>query len=70
MTQNLHVCTTPVGRRAVVDNVGMDVSIKFGDSTSNRFRDIRGAANLVVLNPVKPEFLLADALRSFASAYF
>ena len=26
-----------------VDNVGMDVLIKFGDSRSNRFRDIRGA---------------------------
>ena len=24
-------------------NVGMEVSIKFGDSTSNGFRDIRGA---------------------------
>ena len=26
-----------------VDNVGMDVPIKFGDSSSNGFRDIRGA---------------------------
>ena len=26
-----------------IDNVGVDVSIKFGDSKSNRFRDIRGA---------------------------
>ena len=26
-----------------VDNVGMDVPIKFGDSRSNDFRDIRGA---------------------------
>jgi hypothetical protein len=26
-----------------VDNVGVDVHIKFGDSRSNRFRDIRGA---------------------------
>ena len=25
-----------------VDNVGMDVPIKFGDSRSNGFRDIRG----------------------------
>ena len=27
----------------VVDNVGMDVPIKFGDCRSNGFRDIRGA---------------------------
>ena len=26
-----------------VDNVGVDVPIKFGDSRSNRLRDIRGA---------------------------
>ena len=26
-----------------VDNVGMDVHVKFGDSRSNGFRDIRGA---------------------------
>ena len=26
-----------------VDNVGVDVPIKCGDSRSNRFRDIRGA---------------------------
>ena len=26
-----------------VDNVGVDVPVKFGDSRSNRFRDIRGA---------------------------
>ena len=26
-----------------VDNVGVDVAIKFGDSRSNGFRDIRGA---------------------------
>ena len=26
-----------------VDNVGMDVCVKFGDSKSNGFRDIRGA---------------------------
>ena len=26
-----------------VDNVGVDVEIKFGDSRSNSYRDIRGA---------------------------
>ena len=26
-----------------VDDVGMDVTIKFGDSSSNGFRDIQGA---------------------------
>ena len=29
-----------------VDNVGLDVPIKFGDSSSNGLRDIRGAAFL------------------------
>ena len=51
MTQNLHVCAiscrqevdNDVMSGVDVNNVGMDVSIKFGDSISNRFRDIRGA---------------------------
>ena len=51
MTQNLHVfaiCRRPkididVISGAAVENVGVDVSVKFGDSASNRFRDIRGA---------------------------
>ena len=51
VTQNLHVfaiCCRPeidndVISGVAVDNVGMDVPIKFGDSGSNRFRDIRGA---------------------------
>ena len=50
MTQNLHVsaiCCRPeiddVISGVAVDNVGVDVRIKFGRSRSNRFRDIRGA---------------------------
>ena len=51
MTQNFHVfaiCRRPEIDNDVisgqdVDNVGVDVHIKFGDSRSNRFRDIRGA---------------------------
>ena len=51
MTKNLHVfaiCRRPeidneVISGVAVDNVGVDVPIKFGDSTSNRFRGIRGA---------------------------
>ena len=51
MSQNLHVFA--ICRRleidngvisgVAVDNVAVDVPIKFGDSRSNRFRDIRGA---------------------------
>ena len=48
MAQNLHVfaicCRTEIDNDvisgAAVDNVGVDVAIKFGDSRSNRFRDI------------------------------
>ena len=51
MTKNLHVCVICRGPEIdndvisglAVDNVGLDVSIKFGDSRSNGFRDIRGA---------------------------
>ena len=51
MTQNLHVfaiCYRPEIYNDVisgqdVDNVGVDVHIKFGGSRSNYFRDIRGA---------------------------
>ena len=51
MTQNFHVfaiCRRPEIDNDVisgqdVDNVGVDVHIKFGDSRSSRFRDIRGA---------------------------
>ena len=51
MTQIFHVfaiCRRPeidndVISGVAVDNVGVDVHIKFGDSRSNRFRDIRGA---------------------------
>ena len=48
MTQNLHVCCRPEVDNGVisgmaVDNVGMDVPIKFGDSRPSGFRDIRGA---------------------------
>ena len=51
MTKNFHVCATCrrpeidnyVISGQVVDNVGLDVPIKFGDSKSNGFRDIRGA---------------------------
>ena len=51
MTQNLHVCAiccrleidNDVISGVAVDNVGVDVHIKFGDSRSNGFRDIRGA---------------------------
>ena len=50
MTQNVHVfaiCRRPeidtdVISGVAVDNVGVDGPIKFGDSRSNRFRDIRG----------------------------
>ena len=50
MTENLHVCTTccrpevdnDVICGRTVDNFGMDVPIKIGDSRSNGFRDIRG----------------------------
>ena len=51
MTPNLHVCTiccrpevdNDVISGAAVDNLGMDVPIKFGDSSSKGFRDIPGA---------------------------
>ena len=51
MTPNFHVfaiCCRPeidndVISGVAVDNVGVDVHIKFGDSRSNRFRDVRGA---------------------------
>ena len=51
MTQNVHVfaiCCRPEIDNDVlsgvdVDNVGVDVHIKFGDPRSNRFQDIRGA---------------------------
>ena len=51
MTQNLHVfgiCCRPyvdndVISGVAVDSAGVDIRIKFGDSRSNRFRDIRGA---------------------------
>ena len=51
MTQNFHVFAIyhrpeidiDVISGQAVDNVGVDVHIKFGDSRSNRFRDIRGA---------------------------
>ena len=51
MTQNLHVCAiycrpeidNDVISSLAVDNDGIDVPIKFGDSRSNGFRDIRGA---------------------------
>ena len=51
MTQNFHVFAIyrrpEIGNDVIsgmaVGNVGMDVPIKFGDSRSNRFRDIRGA---------------------------
>ena len=51
MTKNFHVfaiCCRPEIDNAVIsgvaiDNVGVDVHIKIGDSRSNRFRDIRGA---------------------------
>ena len=50
MTQNLHVCAiccrpevdNDVISGVAVDNVGMDVPIKFCDSRSNGFLDIRG----------------------------
>ena len=49
MTQNLHHCAiwcrpevdTDVISGVAVDNVGVDVLIKFGVSRSNGFRDIR-----------------------------
>ena len=51
MTQNLHVCAiccrpeidNDVISGLAVDNVGVHVPIKFGDSRSTGFRDIRGA---------------------------
>ena len=51
MTQNLHVfviCRRPeidndVISGVAVNNAGVDVPIKFGDSRSNGFPDIRGA---------------------------
>ena len=51
-TQNLHVCTifcrpevdNDIISGTAVDNVGLDAPVKFGDSTSNGFRYIRGAA--------------------------
>ena len=51
MTQNLHVygiCCRPevdndVMSGVAVNNVGMDVPMKFNDSRSDGFRDIRGA---------------------------
>ena len=51
MTQNLHVCAiccrpevyNDVISGVAVENVDVDVPVKFGDSTSNGFRDIRGA---------------------------
>ena len=51
MTQNLHVCAiccrpevdNDVISGVAVDNVGMDVLIKLGNSRSNGLRDIPGA---------------------------
>ena len=51
MTQNFHVFAifrrpeidNDVISGVAVDNVGVDVHIKFCDSRSNRFQDIRGA---------------------------
>ena len=51
MTKNVHVCTiccrlevdNDVISGMAVDNVGVGVPIKFGDSRSNGFQDIRGA---------------------------
>ena len=51
MTKNVHVCAiccrpeidNNVIAGPAVDNVGVDVPIKFCDSRSNGFRDIRGA---------------------------
>ena len=51
MTKNLHVCTiycrpevdNDVISGTVVDNVSVNVLLKFGDSSSNGFRDSRGA---------------------------
>ena len=51
MTQNFRVCAICCGPEIyndvisglAVDSVGFDVPIKFGNSTSNGFRDIRGA---------------------------
>ena len=51
MAQNLHVCAICCRPEVVndvisgvgVDNIGTDVRMKFGDSRSNGFRDIRGA---------------------------
>ena len=50
MTQNLHVCTiccrpevdNDVISGRTVDNVGVDVPVKFGYSRLNGFRDIGG----------------------------
>ena len=61
MTQNLHVfaicCRQEIDNEVIlgvdVYNVGVDVDIKFGDSRSNRFRDIRGADFESGLPPVR-----------------